>query len=239
MITFINVGSYGRIGLASEGTFNARLLFNIFNFTTYFGLNMEEICNGLHLTPSGSFGNFPSGSGLYGFDYRDADNMRHTKYKSVNFEMINNAVYELKSVESGVVDIVTSESKRITFRLRNPTAFTTKFTLTSSLQITDGFQVGDNLTTSVVIYPQEAVEIEATISANTAAVGARNRFTLHATNGCVHLYAYRNLTVIEQVSIEFLLPQVYTSSVYIHHCRLKLETCLQSHLLLLMSVEGV
>ena len=107
---------------------------------------------------------------------------------------------ELHSSESGPAEIGTSESTKITFRLSNPPSFAMNFTLSGSFQNANGLQC-ENLLDSVVVYPQETVEIEATIKASTAPAGSRNVFTLNATNDCLDLSAHRNITVVEQVSL--------------------------------------
>jgi hypothetical protein len=115
-------------------------------------------------------------------------------------EQISEVEPELRSSESASADVATSDTIKISFQLSNPTSFTTNFTLSGSFQIENGLQV-DDLIDSVVVYPQETVEIDATINASTALAGSRNLFTLNATNDCLDLSAQRNITVVEQVSL--------------------------------------
>ena len=162
---------------------------------------MEEFCNGSYLVPAGSMGNFPNGEMVYFFEYKIKYNSRmYVVSKRVNFiKQMSEVKPELHSSENGTVDIGTSDSIKISFRLSNPTSFGTIFTLSGSFQTANGLRV-DNLLDSVVVYPQEAVDIDATIKASTATAGSRNVFTLNATNDCWDLSAQRNITVVEQVS---------------------------------------
>ena len=169
----------------------------------HYNLPMEEVCNGSHLVSAGSMGNFPNGEVTYYFEfnYKSDLSMSFVQSRSMDFtNQINEIKPELHSSESGPAEIGTSESTKISFRLSNPTSFTTRFTLSGSFQNINGLQV-ENLLDSVVVYPQETVEIEATIKASTAPAGSRNVFTLNATNGCLNLSAHRNIIVVEQVSL--------------------------------------
>ena len=90
------------------------------------------------------------------------------------------AGFELSSSGSNNTEIFVSGGKSLTFLLRNPTSFLTNFTLANGFEIRS-----NNLPYSVVIYPEESVQIEVTINSGTAVVGLTNTFILHATNGCV------------------------------------------------------
>ena len=169
----------------------------------HYSLPMEEFCNGSHLVSAGSMGNFPTGEATYYFEFRCKSDLSTSfvRFRRVDFtNQMNEIKPELHSSESGAAEIGTSESTKISFRLSNPTTFTTSFTLSGSFQNANGLQV-ENLLDSIVVYPQETVEIEATIKASTAPAGSRNVFTLNATNDCLDLSARRNITVVEQVSL--------------------------------------
>ena len=188
-----------------SGTTNVKLLSASVGRSHFhrYNLAMEEFCNGSYLVPAGSIGNFPNGEVTFYFEYKYKSDLSTSYVRFRRVEFINQTSEmkpELHSSESGAAEIGTSESTKISFRLSNPTFFATSFTLSGSFQNANGLQV-DNLVDSVVVYPQETVEIEATIKASTAPVGSRNVLTLNATNGCLDLSAHRNITVVEQVSL--------------------------------------
>ena len=178
-----------------------------------YNLLMEEFCNGSYLVPAGSMGNFPNGEVTYHFEYKYKSNttILYAVSRRVDFiNRISEVKPELQSSESGTVEIGTSDNIRISFQLSNPTFFTTNFTISGSFQSANGLEVDDSLLSSVVVYPQETVEIEATIKATSAPAGSRNVFILNATNDCLDLSAHRNITVVEQVS---LVPILHILSV--------------------------
>ena len=181
-------------------------------------LTMEEFCNGSYLVPAGSMGNFPNGGAIYFFQYQYNSGLgirSRTVYRGINFvEQTSEIKPELHSSESDTADIAASDNIKISFQLSNPTSFGTNFTLSGSFQTANGLQF-DDLLDSVIVYPQETVEIDATIKASTAAAGSRNVFTLNATNDCWDLSAQRNITVIEQVSL-LLSIKLTTALALIH-----------------------
>ena len=200
------IGTFGRVGLAlSDTTVTNVKLVSVSIGRSYFhsyNLTMEEFCNGSYLVPAGSMGNFPNGEMIYFFEYKIKYNSRtYVVSKRLNFiKQMSEVKPELYLSENGTADIGTSDNIKISFRLSNPTSFGTNFTLRGSFQITNGLQI-ENLLDSVIVYPQETVEIDATIKASTATAGLRNVFILNATNDCWDLSAQRNIVVVEQVSL--------------------------------------
>lgn len=165
-----------------------------------YDLTMEEFCSGSYLVPAGSMGNFPRGEMIYNFEYKYKSDVAILYNVSVEFmKQMTEVKPELQSLESDSIEIGTSGNTKISFRLSNPTSFATNFTLSGSFQSDNGLEI-DSLLGSVVVYPREAVEIEANIKASTATVGSRNVFTLNATNDCLDLSVHRNITMVEQVS---------------------------------------
>ena len=143
--------------------------------------------------------NFPSGIIHYSLRVAMYHQTRTQHTLPITFEQTETE-FELLCSESNNSEIDVSESKSLIFLLRNPTSFPTNFTLDGSLKWMNGFEIGNNsLPYSVVIYPQESIQIEITINSGTAVIGSTNTIILHATNGCVDLYSFKNVTVIEQV----------------------------------------
>ena len=212
------LGAYGRVGVAlPESLQNATsVTLSLFKYTYgrqvhfYSNVSMVKICDQNYLVPSWEIMNFPSGVIHYRVTTYHPTRIQHITFTStrhdtgsVVLEMIDStAGFELSSSGSSNTEIFVSGGRSLTFLLRNPTSFQTNFTLDGSLRRENGFEIGNTNLHSVVIYPEESLQIEVTINSGTAVVGSTNTFILHATNGCVDLYSIKNVTVIEQVSFK-------------------------------------
>lgn len=166
-------------------------------------VSLEKVCDHNYLIPSWRSMNFPNGKIWLRVILTKKSlffNIRQEFRKQITFERLHSEI-ELASSDSNNIEIFESESKSLTFLLRNPTMFPSNFTLNGSMEQNNELRFNTTRFPDwIIIYPQETIHIEVTINTGAATTGTTNIFTLYATNGCENLRSFNNITVVEKVS---------------------------------------
>lgn len=203
IILCVFLGAYGRLGFVLPDIYQnaSRINFRLRTFPRFIYHPLNLICNKHFLPPSTYAMSFPRGRTQYVVRIDDNQHGRSIEFREVD------TGYQLLSPYShshDILEIYESQKKSLTFMLTNNNTFPSNFTLTGSLELGNGFEYNttssSNLPYWVVVYPHETILTEVAIDAGVSVVGSKNRFTLHATNGCVDLFSSINITTIEFVS---------------------------------------
>ena len=166
-------------------------------------VSLEQVCDHNYLIPSWRSMNFPSGQVWFRVVLTKKllfFNTQQEIRKQITFESLRSEI-ELVPSDSNNIEIFESESKSITFLLRNPTLFPSNFTLNGSMEQNNGLRFNKTgFPDWIIIYPQETIHIDVIITTGEVTTGTTNMFTLYATNGCENLRSFQNITVVEKVS---------------------------------------